>query len=55
MENEKKGYPWLASALTVNEMAILAEWREKTGMPITKLLKQSVTYLDKLIQQRKRS
>jgi len=54
MENEKKGYPWPASALTVKEMAILAEWRKKTGTPITKLLRQSVIYMDRLIQQRER-
>ena len=57
MENKslpghKKGYPWPASALTVNEMAILAKWREKTGTPITELLKQVVVYVDGLIQQK---
>ena len=55
MENEKKGYPWPASALTVNEMAILTKWREETGTPITKLLKQAVVCMDKSIQQKKRS
>jgi len=54
MENDKKGYPWPASALTVNEMAILTKWRKETGTPITKLLKQSVIYMDKSIQQKER-
>ncbi len=47
MENEKKGYSWPASALTVKEMAILVKWRKKTGTPITKLLRQSVTCMDR--------
>lgn len=54
MENEKKGYPWPASALTVNEMAILTEWRKKTNTPITELLRQSVVYVNRLIQQKER-
>jgi hypothetical protein len=52
LPGHKKGYPWPASALTVNEMAILAKWREKTGTPITELLKQVVVYVDGLIQQK---
>jgi len=38
----RKGYQWPASALTVNEMRILAEMREKTGKPISVLLQQAV-------------
>jgi len=42
-EGEKrKGYQWPASALTANEMRILAEMREKTGKPISVLLQQAV-------------
>lgn len=41
-ENEVKGYFWPASALTRYDMAILVDLREQTGMPISKLLRQSV-------------
>ncbi len=41
-----KGYPWPASGLTSREMAILSKWREKTGMPITKVLCQAVREMD---------
>ena len=44
-EGVRKGYQWPASALTSNEMQILAEMREKTGMPITVLLKRAVMEL----------
>ena len=27
--DEKKGYPWLANAITGNEMAILADWKRQ--------------------------
>ncbi|MBW2106667.1 MAG: hypothetical protein JRI26_11780 [Deltaproteobacteria bacterium] len=47
-KENKKGYPWPASALTKNEMAILAGWREETGIPITKLLKETVVELDRI-------
>ena len=45
-KNEVKGYPWPASALTVCEMAILVDLRERTGTPICKLLQQSVNVMD---------
>ena len=38
----RKGYPWPASALTANEMRILVEMRDKTGKPISILLKHAV-------------
>jgi len=41
-EGVKKGYPWPASALTSNEMRILVELRDKTGKPISVLLRQAV-------------
>ena len=45
-ENEVKGYPWPASALTVHEMAILVDLRERTGTPICRLLQQAVNVMD---------
>ena len=42
IEKVRKGYPWPASALTDNEMRILAELRDKTGKSITKILQQAV-------------
>ncbi|MCK5615082.1 hypothetical protein KAR91_75160 [Candidatus Pacearchaeota archaeon] len=39
---ERRGYQWPASALTGQEMAILNGWRERTGVPISELLKQAV-------------
>jgi hypothetical protein len=44
---ERKGYQWPASALTKNEMKILAERRKETGIPICKLLRQAVIALEK--------
>ena len=44
-------YRWPASALTDTEMAFLAEWREKTGTPITKLLKQAVNICQGVIEK----
>ena len=41
-EGVRKGYPWPASALTSNEMRILVELRDKTGQPITTILRQAV-------------
>ena len=41
-EKVNKGYPWPASALTTNEMRILAELRDKTGKSITKILQEAV-------------
>jgi len=38
----KPGYQWPASRLGPEEMAILAEAREKTGKPITEVLKNAV-------------
>jgi hypothetical protein len=37
-----KGYQWPASSLTGHEMRFLADWRERTGVPISRLLKQCV-------------
>ena len=45
-ENEVKGYPWPVSALTVREMAILVDLRERTGTPICRLLRQSVSAMN---------
>lgn len=47
-----RGYQWPASSLTGKEMAILAGWREKTGTPISHLLKQSILEMDKRIRRR---
>jgi len=46
IEGVRKGYPWPASALTDNEMRILAEIRGKTGKSITKILQQAVIELE---------
>jgi len=46
-EKVNKGYPWPASALTDNEMRILAGIRDKTGKSITKILQQAVIELEK--------
>lgn len=46
---DRRGYPWPASALTGREMEILANWREETGVSICELLRQSVEKIDKLI------
>ena len=45
-----KGYQWPASALTSHEMALLEGWREKTGVPITQLLKRCVLRIKKEIK-----
>ena len=42
IEGVRKGYSWPASALTSDEMRILAEMRDKTGKPISILLKHAV-------------
>jgi hypothetical protein len=47
--DERRGYQWPASSLTGKEMAILAGWREKTGTPISHLLKQSILEMDKIV------
>ena len=49
MNNTTKGYPWPASRLSSNEMALLADWREKTGLSICELLRQSVVEIGKII------
>lgn len=46
---ERRGYQWPASGLTGIEMAALADWREKTGTPISELLRQSVEAIGKMI------
>lgn len=43
-------YQWPASRLTSREMAILASWRESTGLPITECLRQAVELLDRIIR-----
>lgn len=50
---ERRGYQWPASALTGYEMAVLAEWRKKTGEPICQLLRQAVVEIDKIIKAKK--
>lgn len=51
MDKAKKrmGYRWPASALTKNEMAILAGLREETGTPISELLRQTVVEINRQI------
>ena len=46
---ERRGYQWPASALTGKEMAILAGWRERTGVSISELLRQSIEKINKII------
>jgi len=46
-ESPRKGYAWPSSALTTNEMRILKEMRDKTGMPISQLLRQAVVEFKK--------
>lgn len=55
MSEERKGYPWPASALTSREMAILTNWREKTGKPITEVLRQAVVEMDIRYEQDKKN
>lgn len=38
----KKGYPWPASSLSDNEMAVLVDVRDATGKSVTILLKEAV-------------
>lgn len=51
---KRRGYQWLASALTGKEMAILASWRDETGESICELLRQAVRKVDKLIINNKK-
>jgi len=46
---ERRGYQWPASALTGHEMSILATWLEKTGTPISHLLRQAVVKCQEMI------
>lgn len=41
-ESNTKGYQWPASAITSQEMEILANLRERTGKPITKLIRIAI-------------
>lgn len=41
-QTDPRGYQWPASALTGAEMAILNDWRAKTGTPICQLVKQAI-------------
>jgi hypothetical protein len=50
-QEEIRGYQWPASALTGEEMEILASWKEKTGTPISHLLKQSILKCQELIKK----
>ena len=52
MDAQIKGYQWPASALSANEMAILTEWREKTGTPINQLLKQAIVKCQEIIKRK---
>ena len=52
-QSERRGYQWPASALTGHEMSILATWREKTGAPISHLLRQSVVKCQEIINNTK--
>jgi hypothetical protein len=45
---EPRGYRWPASSLTSKEMAILVNWREKTGIPICQLVKQAILKCNEL-------
>lgn len=51
MEDEKlenrRGYQWPAQSLTGQEMKILAEARERTGLPISELLRQAVHSIER--------
>ena len=49
---ERRGYQWPASSLTGHEMKILAKLREKTGCPISELLRQSIEMVGRLAQRR---
>lgn len=48
-KEETRGYQWPASKLTGYEMEILAEWRERTGTPISHLLQQTVLKCQEMI------
>ena len=50
---EKKRYRWPCSALTDNEMAFLTKWREKTGTPITELIRQAINICQEVIEKGK--
>ena len=47
---ERRGYQWPASALTGQEMAILNGWRDRTGVPISELLRQAVLKVDEFVK-----
>lgn len=47
---ERRGYQWPASALTGQEMAILNDWRERTGVSICELLRQAVKKVDSFVK-----
>lgn len=48
--DERRGYQWPASAITGQEMAILNGWRERTGIPISELLRQAVQKVDGFVK-----
>ena len=47
IHTNRKGYKWPASALTSAEMEILTGWRQRTGVPISELLRRAVMEMDK--------
>ena len=46
--DKEKNYQWPASKLTGREMAVLYRVREKTGIPISQLLKAAVAQFEAL-------
>lgn len=48
--NDRRGYQWPASALTGHEMELLTNWREKTGLSISRLLQECVLRVEKEIK-----
>ncbi len=47
-----KGYAWPASALISADMQKLCELREKTGQPITKLIREAIAAYHELLTRR---
>jgi len=50
-KNDRNKYRWPASALTEKEMGFLTDWRQKTGTPISKLLKQAVNVCQDVLKK----
>ena len=49
---ERRGYQWPAQELTGYEMKCLQEWRDKTGLPISRLLKECILKIDQQIKNK---